>query len=591
MSYNNLNEMSERIAQPLNLKIQLMEHQKTAVHAMKNIEKTGLIKAENITQYGEPMNFNIETCIGILADKVGSGKSLMVVSLIDIIKKIPNRDIYWTGSKFISIKSTTHIQPLNINLLLIPHKLMSQWINFFKYAPNIKLITYKDIEDEKKINIVEDLIEADVIIVSCTKTKTFFQKFKDIKWNRIFVDEADSIKLPNNTIFNASFVWLITATPKSLRYSNKTYLVKTFKEITPWVFDYLIVKNDFDFIDKSIILPIPKRIVINCLTPRELNLIKSFLPKNILSMINAGNTNEAIKLLNCNVNTNDNILKVITNNLLNAVNNKKIELECELKKKFKENSKAKLEQDNNIKKINKYIERLEIKYNSIKEKIYNLNDQYCPICMDEFNNPTLANCCQNIFCFECITLSSQNGLCPHCRKKIYKEDLHIISSTPKNISQSNFEKKEKLDVLIELIQNNPTGKFLVFANFPQTFDKIKIGFRDKNISFKILKGTNNLVQKTINNFSNGLINVIMLNAKFFGAGMNLQMATHIIIYHRFDNDTEEQVIGRAQRLGRTDSLNVFYLIHDNETNSFDNKDKFEEIDYNDWFEYEINNEN
>jgi SNF2 family DNA or RNA helicase len=276
----------------------------------------------------------------------------------------------------------------------------------------------------------------------------------------------------------------------------------------------------------------------------------------------------------------------VTNNILEAVENKKVELECEKKKKFKEGTKSKFEQDDKIKKLDKCIQRLETRYGSIKDKIYNLNDQYCPVCMDEFNNPTLVNCCQNVYCFECITLaSSKNGQCPYCRKKIYKEDLHVISS--KSIKKNDqIEKKEKLDVLIELILDSPEGKFLVFANFPQTFEKIKTAFKEKNISYKILKGTTGLVQNTIEDFKNGKFKVIMLNAKFFGAGMNLQMATHIVIYHRFDSDTEEQVIGRAQRLGRTESLNVFYLIHDNETSAFDSKDKFEELDYNHWLELE-----
>ncbi len=64
----------------------------------------------------------------------------------------------------------------------------------------------------------------------------------------------------------------------------------------------------------------------------------------------------------------------------------------------------------------------------------------------------------------------------------------------------------------------------------------------------------------------------MLNAKFFGAGMNLQMTTDIIMYHRFTDEMEEQIVGRAQRLGRdiNSTLNVYYLVHDNEKQTFEN---------------------
>jgi SNF2-related domain/Helicase conserved C-terminal domain/Zinc finger, C3HC4 type (RING finger) len=585
--YNNLNENSIKISQPTNIKIDLMEHQKTGIYAMKNLELTGKIKADGITQYGDSMDFNIKTCIGILADKVGSGKSLMIISLIETCKVPPERDIYWFGSKFMAIKTNMLLKSIHTNLLLIPHKLIPQWIDFFKYALHLKMRTYKDIEDEQSFNDVNDFEKIDVMIVTCSKSKSFFQKFKDVKWARIIIDEADTIKIATNFDFKASFVWLVTATPNALRYSSKAYLSKIFRNITPWTFNYLIVKNNSEFIDKSIILPKPKRIIINCLTPRELEIIKSFIPKNILSMINAGNTDEAIKTLNCNVNTNDNILKIVTNNIIDIINNKKLELEFE-KKKICHTIETKKEQEDKQKRLERCIQRLETRYDSIKEKIYNLNDQYCPICMDEFNKPTLVNCCQNVFCFECITFSSSKyNVCPFCRKKIYKEDLHVITNNPKKLTnEKTIEKKHKIDMLIELLENNPDGKFLLFANFPQTFSKIKNVLDEKGMTYKILKGMTGMVQKTIDDFKNGKIKIIMLNAKFFGAGMNLQMATHVIIYHQFEKDLEEQVIGRAHRLGRSEPLNIIYLLHDNEILDAHETDKFEDLDYSQWLEQE-----
>jgi hypothetical protein len=59
----------------------------------------------------------------------------------------------------------------------------------------------------------------------------------------------------------------------------------------------------------------------------------------------------------------------------------------------------------------------------------------------------------------------------------------------------------------------------------------------------------------------------LLNAKNYGSGLNLQMTTDIIIYHKMSKDLENQVIGRGQRLGRTDALNVHYLYYENEKNT------------------------
>jgi len=588
---NDLNEQSLQVQQPKDCSITLMEHQKSAIYAMRKLEETGKIYAKNITQYGDPMNFNIETIVGILADKVGSGKSLMIISLILLHNTAPERDYFWGGTKYISIEATQNdnlMKESNINLLIIPHKLLNQWIKFFDFAKTLKIDTYSEIKDNERITDYDSIKDKHVIIVTCTKVADFIKKFQNIKWTRIIVDEADTISISLKYDIKANFIWLVTATPKSLRYSSKYFLSSIFKTILPWTFEYLQIKNNNDFIEKSIKLEPPKRITIKCLTPKEIQVLQSFIPNHILNMINAGNSEEAIKTLNFNVDTDENILKVITRNLTDAINNKKLELEYE-KKKVAHGAKQLKDKEDKLKRINQCISRLETRYESIKEKIHTLNDQYCPICMDEFTKPTLVNCCQSVYCFDCITLTAtNNGLCPYCKKKIYKEKMHIIATDKekdKETSTINQNKdRDKLDILIELIEKTPKGKFLVFANFSKTFEKIELALKEKKINYNILKGSQKVVQNTLDSFDTGDLQVIMLNARFFGAGMNLQRATHLVLYHRFEYDLEEQVIGRAQRLGRTSQLNVFYLIHDNETTSFENTNKFEDMDYADWLE-------
>ena len=66
--------------------------------------------------------------------------------------------------------------------------------------------------------------------------------------------------------------------------------------------------------------------------------------------------------------------------------------------------------------------------------------------------------------------------------------------------------------------------------------------------------------KIIERFTKGEIRVLMLNATNYGSGLNLQMATDIIIYHEMNKELETQIIGRAQRIGRTEPLNVYYLL-------------------------------
>jgi ERCC4-related helicase len=130
---------------------------------------------------------------------------------------------------------------------------------------------------------------------------------------------------------------------------------------------------------------------------------------------------------------------------------------------------------------------------------------------------------------------------------------------------------------------------MVFANYQSTLNIIKDKLTEKKIGKDILGGSAAKINSTLKKFKNGKLKVIILNALNFGSGLNIQEATDVIIYHRFDKELEEQVIGRAQRYGRTDTLDVHYLIHDNETTDFMDTSKF--VFNDDEQIYEINNNN
>jgi SNF2 family DNA or RNA helicase len=111
-----------------------------------------------------------------------------------------------------------------------------------------------------------------------------------------------------------------------------------------------------------------------------------------------------------------------------------------------------------------------------------------------------------------------------------------------------------------------------------------------------LIGSHAVINNIIRKFENGEIKVLMLNASNYGSGLNLQMATDVILYHEMAKELETQVIGRAQRLGRNEPLVVHYLLHENEKcNSnnnltYENED-YQEQDYQEQDNNEINEDN
>jgi SNF2 family DNA or RNA helicase len=68
----------------------------------------------------------------------------------------------------------------------------------------------------------------------------------------------------------------------------------------------------------------------------------------------------------------------------------------------------------------------------------------------------------------------------------------------------------------------------------------------------------------LNEFEAGKYNVLFLNARNMGAGLNIDSASHVVLFHRMSPELESQIIGRALRLGRHTPLDVVHLLHDNE---------------------------
>ena len=90
----------------------------------------------------------------------------------------------------------------------------------------------------------------------------------------------------------------------------------------------------------------------------------------------------------------------------------------------------------------------------------------------------------------------------------------------------------------------------------------------ENIKYVELDGGNiTSIDRDISNYKNGEVRVLMTNSSLYGCGMNLQNTSDIVLLHKTNISMKEQVIGRAQRPGRTSRLNVWELLHENEINA------------------------
>jgi SNF2 family DNA or RNA helicase len=77
-------------------------------------------------------------------------------------------------------------------------------------------------------------------------------------------------------------------------------------------------------------------------------------------------------------------------------------------------------------------------------------------------------------------------------------------------------------------------------------------------------GSQARVSKVLREFAEGKHTILLLNARNMGAGLNIEAATHVMLFHKMSKELETQIIGRAVRLGRAAPLQVVHLLHDNE---------------------------
>lgn len=625
MAYCNLKDSSDKIKQPKELKIKLYPHQLTSIAAMSNLEKLGSIiidkpplsselfslSQKNIHDIDEYQNskFTITTNSAILGDKVGSGKTFMIIGLL-IHNKVPvSHQRLIAGNEHYMISMKSNKESNNINLIVTPHNLCNQWEDFIKFSSlkYLKLNTVAEFEDFYDISYVDfeyyekrvyytkvkskeilyqrrilnyekkekKLKGIDVIILNINRYSYFKEVFESEKWARVIVDEMDSIKFPR--VFNeyGNFNWFMTATPTSIFSKSCRFYVNRIFGHNSNLIDFFIVKNKDKYVEKSIILPPPHIFIINTLLNRVISAIKEFIPKQVLDLINSGNIKEAVTYLNCQVDTQDNIIDVLTSNIRRDLDN--------LKKKLKYTRSLNpinvANHKNKIRTLKEEIQRCNIKLESIYEKINSIKNECCLICTEQFDNPTVLNCCKTVLCFACLieSLTTCRGTCPYCREKVdAKNGYHVISAEKQKKNKKKEKKEEYFNecdksvvfskILNYIAKNNKNPRILICSDFPKTFDNILVNIKESGLTYAFLSGTPGHINNIINNFKNENLNIILLDTKHYGSGLNLQCADYVILYHRMSTELETQVIGRAQRYGRKHPLRIIYL-----TNNLENQ--------------------
>jgi hypothetical protein len=153
-------------------------------------------------------------------------------------------------------------------------------------------------------------------------------------------------------------------------------------------------------------------------------------------------------------------------------------------------------------------------------------------------------------------------------RKFRDQSLLLMERTielPPNLDTLNLKDNIIKNNLVEQILKNKTTKWLFFNDNGNVLIKIQEFLTSKEIKSEMLDGGNQLqIERTLNNYKEGDVQVLLLNSMIEGAGMNLENTTHLVFMHKTEEKFIQQVIGRAQRFGRTAPLNIIMLFNNHE---------------------------
>lgn len=678
-----LTEDHPRAPNPKGINITLKPHQQTLLARCMEYENSAIkLKQFNeLKPHVEDRDY-FKTSMGVLGDRVGAGKSYVILSLIasnDITRKNNiiikshgfNKVMYYIHDKTISVKT---------NLLIVPHNLAAQWEYYIKtFGGNLKHKVIKtqkaldallqearnsqedsgddssDINDDDSAHTFEEdgnkayvaldisslglesqasssmasssqpstststlpavpriktpvevISEYDLIVVTSTlynKLAYFLNTYK-VKLQRAIYDEVDNLNVPGCRAVDANFVWFVTASygnviyPKGLNkyeasvgryvwYANgikhsgfiKNILMDLYYNISRNLMKVLVVKNKESYVETSLSLPEMLSHYIQCKTPYAINVLNGLVDRNILNHLNADDIQGALQYVSPSHKANeDNIITRVIDKYTRQVTN--INIQMNTAREYLYDTEA--ERTEALLRLEKQLQQVQQKINTITDRIK--SNDLCTICYETVDQKTVTACCQNTFCFRCINMwLAQKKLCPLCKIPMDISKLYVIDNEAHNEDENQNKTEEQVrdaDLIdmtkpnkfndkyqnLELILTNMNkdAKLLIFSAYENSFTNVIPILQRLNIKFDFLKGNGFQIQATMERYKNGSVNVLLVNTRQYGSGLNLENTTDMILFHKFDTEIEKQVIGRAQRFGRKQQLNVHYLLYENE---------------------------
>ena len=326
----------------------------------------------------------------------------------------------------------------------------------------------------------------------------------------------------------------------------------------------LIIHASAEFIKQGFRPPTINHKNIVCLTPHNIRVLDTHISPDMLERLNAGDVRGALDMLGMSTYSETSIIDAFTENLNKDLDNARKTYTYKQSLEYSsEINKAKA-----LEACTQKIASIESRISAIQDRVKKASEQTCPICYCDVSGAAVVPCCHQLFCFACLCTSlRRSSSCPLCRTHIENiKDVKVVAQTNTVIIDAAPPPVllTKCDAFVKFVTEHADAKILMFSSYDATFGSIETILKRMDISHANLSGSQARISKLLRDFKDGKYKVLFLNARHMGAGLNIDCATHVVLYHKMNAELSNQIIGRAVRLGRTADLEVVHLLHENE---------------------------
>ena len=608
-----LTSESSVASQSADIKVPLHPHQLAMISAMEEKEYACI----NGFRIGAEQHFSQ---FAILGDKVGSGKTLMMLGYIAHMKakaqqpaKVYSRIHALSKSMFWSHKPVSTTDCSGATLIIVPHTLFHQWKQTITKQTGLSFVEVRTTKALEKPDFIANIKARDITLMSNTIIKQFMEKrlHETMQWSRIVFDEIDNVQFTSTTIMpKANFYWGMTATWSNLlfhglyMYMSETFLnrqitngihpelatllqqdqatnghnyyarydIKSYNFFAPFLTKhpsrgYLVLRSSNAFMEQSWRTPPVFEQRILCESTIVHRLVSNFVSPEIQELLHAGDVQSALQRLGATAENQSSLIAAVCAS-------RESDLErLEKTLAFKETMPYSTPQlkEAAISSLQTRIASLKEQISNLKERITNAKNEICAVCYDEPKTPTFVKCCSRIFCGVCIVACLQRKAnCPLCRAELDYTKLCSIelgeTKTKSNAKAAPVVPKllKKKDALLKCITDSSGGRFLVFNRYDNPFNEIEGTLIERGYRVATVRGNKDHVSNVLSQFEKGEVKILLMNSATAGVGMDLKSATHVVLMHAMRKEEERQIVGRAMRLGRTAPLNLIRLLHEEE---------------------------